>query len=151
MAARKAALASLASHRKCTCVGGCSLGCRQEGREVCCSSFVVCDSKRNFLIWIDCVSQAEDVRDQGVRGAVGVARVKPVHALLQEALFPLPSGELSPLSSLNSWIFGCSSLGRNRDSSCVTKQFSPNFYRKFYAFLYCLQNLYKTIILREVK
>lgn len=153
VAARKAALASLASQRNCTCGWGCSLGCRQERREVWCFSSVVCDFKRNFLIWckisrIDCISL---VRHQAVRGAVGVARVKLVHALLQGALFPLLSGELHPLSLLNSWIFGCPSLGRNRDSSCVTKQFSPNFYRKFYAFLYCLQNLYKTIILKEVK
>lgn len=63
---------------------------------------------------------------------------------------PAPSGTAHPvLAQLKS--FGCSSLGRNRDSSCGTKQFSHNFYRKFYAFLYCLQNLYKTIILKEVK
>lgn len=63
------------------------VGCRQERGEVCCSSFVVCDFKRHFLIWckisrIDCVSQAAEVRHQSLRGAVGVARVKLVHALL---------------------------------------------------------------------
>lgn len=60
-------MVSLTSLRKCTRVCEYLLGCRQERRDVCWSSFVVCGSKGNFLIWcktsrIDCISQAAEVR-----------------------------------------------------------------------------------------
>lgn len=103
-------MVSLTYLRMCTCVCGYLLGCRQERREVSCSSFVVCDFKRKFLIWykissIDCISQAAEVRhDQ--QWAVGVARVKLVPALLHGAVFPLLSVELRTLSLLNSRILG---------------------------------------------
>lgn len=109
VAARKVAIASLTSLIKCSCVCGCLLVCRQE-RRVCCSSFVVCDFKRNFLIWCkisrtDCISQAAEVRHQPVRGSGG-SQSETLHAFLRGAVFPLHSVELHLPSLLNTWILG---------------------------------------------
>lgn len=155
MAARRAAILSLTSLTKCTHVGGCLLGCKQERREVCCSSFVVWDFKRNFLIWctisrIYCICQAAEVRHQPVRGS-GCSQSETCPSIPSRSCVPTALSGIAPRVLAQLMDFGCSSLGRKRDSLCGTKQFSHNFYRQFYAFLYCLQNLYKTIILKEVK
>lgn len=153
VAARKVAIASLTSLIKCSCVCGCLLVCKQERRVCCCSSFVGCDFKRNFLIWckicrIDCISQAAEVRHQPVRGS-GCSQSETSACIPARSRVPTALSGIAPPILAQYMDFGCSSLGTR--TARVTKQFSRNFYRKFYAFLYCLQNLYKTIILKEVK